>query len=111
MLEPSMVLPELDPDQRRAALLKAAEARRVRAELKDQLKLRAIGLPTVFARAEREDAVAKMRVTDVLAAMPAYGPVKARRLMEELDISTSRRVRGLGPRQRQALLATFESGS
>jgi hypothetical protein len=106
-----MALPDLDPEQRRAALVKAAEARRVRADLKDQLKLREIGLSTVFARAEREDAVAKMRVSDVLAAMPAYGPVKARRLMEELDISTSRRVRGLGSRQRQALLATFESTS
>jgi hypothetical protein len=106
-----MALPDLDPEQRRAALVKAAEARRIRADLKDQLKLRAIGLRTVFARAEREDAVAKMRVSDVLAAMPAYGPVKARRLMEELDISTSRRVRGLGSRQREALLATFESTS
>jgi hypothetical protein len=102
-----MPLPDLAPEQRRAALAKAAEARRTRADLKDQLKLRAVGLQTVFDRAATEDAVAKMRVSDVLAAMPAYGPVKARRLMEELDIAPTRRVRGLGPRQREALLSAF----
>jgi hypothetical protein len=40
--------------------------------------------------------------------MPAYGPVKARRLMGELDIAPTRRIRGLGPRQREALLSVFE---
>jgi hypothetical protein len=49
-----------------------------------------------------------MRVSEVLEAMPAYGPVKARSLMEELDIATSRRLRGLGPRQRERLLEIFE---
>lgn len=102
-----MPLPDLDPEQRRAALVKAAEARRVRADVKDQLKLRAVGLRRVFERAETEEAVAKMRVSEVIASMPAYGPVKARRLMEQLDIAPSRRIRGLGPRQREALLETF----
>jgi hypothetical protein len=106
-----MPLPDLAPEERRAALAKAAEARRIRADLKDQLKLRAFGLRRVFERAETEDAVAKMRVSEVLASMPAYGPVKARRLMEQLDIAPSRRIRGLGPRQREALLETFGDGA
>lgn len=103
-----MPLPELDPDQRRAALDKAAQARRIRAELKDRLKLRAIGLGRVFELAEQDDAVAKMKVSDVLAALPTYGPVRARKLMEQLDIAPNRRLRGLGARQRERLLAELE---
>jgi D-serine deaminase-like pyridoxal phosphate-dependent protein len=103
-----MPLPELDDEQRRAALAKAAEARRIRAELKQMLKAGEVSLGDVLARADSAEALAKMRVSDVLEAMPAYGPVKARRLMEDLDIAPTRRIRGLGPRQREALLAAFE---
>lgn len=106
-----MPLPELNPDERRAALEKAAEARRIRAELKERLKLRAIGLGRVFELADNEDAVAKMKVVDVLGAMPSYGPVKARLLMERLDIAPNRRLRGLGSRQRAALLEEFEGAA
>ena len=103
-----MALPELDPEQRRAALAKAAEARRIRAELKQMLKAGEVSIRDVIDRSSSAEALAKMKVADVLEAMPAFGPVKARRLMEELDIAPSRRLRGLGPRQREALLATFE---
>jgi hypothetical protein len=103
-----MALPDLDPEERRAALVKAAEARRIRAELKQMLKAGEVSLGDVLERADSAEALAKMRVSDVLEAMPAYGPVKARRLMEDLDIAPNRRVRGLGPRQREALIATFE---
>jgi hypothetical protein len=102
-----MPLPELDDDQRRAALAKAAEARRVRAELKQMLKAGEVSLGEVLDRADDADALAKMKVSDVLGSMPAYGPVKARRLMEDLDIAPTRRLRGLGPRQREALLEVF----
>lgn len=104
-----MPLPELDPEQRAAALAKAAEARRIRAELKQMLKAGEVSLREVLDRSSSAEPLAKMKVADVLEAMPAFGPVKARRLMEELEIAPSRRLRGLGPRQREALLATFES--
>ena len=104
-----MPLPELDPEQRAAALAKAAEARRIRAELKQMLKAGEVSLREVLDRSSSAEPLAKMKVADVLEAMPAFGPVKARRLMEELEIASSRRLRGLGPRQREALLATFES--
>jgi hypothetical protein len=106
-----MSLPELDPAQRQAALAKAAEARRVRADAKQRLKSGQLSLPQFLADAEGSPPLAKMRVSDVLEAMPAYGPVKAERLMGRLDIAHSRRVRGLGSRQREALLATFDPGS
>jgi hypothetical protein len=103
-----MPLPDLDPEQRRAALRKAAEARRIRAELKQMLKAGEVSLREVLDRSRTADALAKMKVSDVLEAMPAYGPVKARRLMEDLGIASTRRLRGLGPKQREALLGTFE---
>ena len=104
-----MPLPELDPEQRAAALAKAAEARRIRAELKQMLKAGEVSLREVLDRSSSAEPLAKMKVADVLEAMPAFGPVKARRLMEELEIAPSRRLRGRGPRQREALLAPFES--
>lgn len=103
-----MPLPELDPEQRRAALEKAAQARRIRAELKQMLKAGEVTLRQVIERAETAEPLAKMKVADVIEAMPAYGKIKARKLMEQLDIAPTRRIRGLGPRQREALLATFE---
>jgi hypothetical protein len=102
-----MPLPELDPEQRRAALEKAAEARRIRAELKQMLKSGEVSLRQVLDRAESAEPLAKMKVSEVIEAMPGYGKIRARKLMEDLDIASSRRLRGLGPRQREGLLTTF----
>lgn len=102
-----MPLPELDDDARRDALNKAAEARKLRAELKQRLKAGEVGLREVLARAEDNEVIARTRVSEVLEAMPRVGQVRARRLMERLDISSSRRLRGLGTKQRERLLAEF----
>jgi len=106
-----MPLPDLAPEDRSAALAKAADARRIRAELKQMLKSGEVGIADVLARSDSARALANMRVCEVLEAMPMYGPVKARRLMDDLHIAPSRRLRGLGPRQRRALVEAFESGS
>ncbi len=103
-----MPLPELDDASRRQALEKAAEARKVRAELKQQLKSGEIGFAEVLRRAESDEVVGKTKVSAVLEALPRVGKVRARKLMERLDISPSRRVRGLGSNQREKLLAEFE---
>ena len=103
-----MPLPELDDQARREALAKAAEARKVRAELKQQLKDGEIGLADVLVRADADEVVGKTRVSAVLEAMPKVGKVRARKLMERLDISPSRRLRGLGANQRHRLLTEFE---
>ena len=52
-----------------------------------------------------------MRVVEVLEALPNVGKVTAARLMDELKISPTRRVQGLGRRQRAALLDRFGDGS
>ena len=45
----------------------------------------------------------------MLESLPGVGKVKARRTMEEIGISETRRVRGLGDQQREALLESFPS--
>jgi hypothetical protein len=101
-----MPLPTLTEEQRKQALEKAAEARRKRAELKGQLKSGKLTLKDVLGR-EGDDTVGKMKVSTVLESLPGVGKVRARKLMEKLDISASRRVRGLGAKQRDALLDEF----
>lgn len=103
-----MALPPLTPEQRAAALEKAAAARRARAELKVRLKSSGTSLADVLDSGETDEAIGKMKVVAVLEAMPGVGKVRAGKLMETLEISPSRRVRGLGAKQREALLRAFE---
>ena len=99
--------PQLTPEQRQAALKKAAEARRARAELKERLKLGSLTRPELLAQADDDDMVGKMKVLAVLESLPGVGKVKARRTMEEIEISDTRRVRGLGDQQKRKLLEEF----
>ena len=102
-----MPLPSLSPEQRAAALEKAAEIRKARAELKDQLKSGKTTLADVLHRAERDDVVGKLKVSAVLQSMPGIGKIRAQQIMEKLKIADSRRLRGLGEQQRKALLGEF----
>jgi hypothetical protein len=101
-----MPLPTLTEEQRKEALAKAAVARRRRAELKGQLKKEEMTLRDVLTR-QSDDVVGKMKVSSVLEALPGVGKVRARKIMERLDISATRRVRGLGAKQKDALLTEF----
>lgn len=96
--------PSLTPEQRAAALKKAGEVRAARAELKEKLKMGSVTLADVLKEADHDDVIGKLKVLSLLESLPGVGKVKARRLMEEIGISESRRVKGLGPQQRQALL-------
>ncbi|MBA2773733.1 MAG: 30S ribosomal protein S13 [Nocardioidaceae bacterium] len=102
-----MPVPELTADQRRAALEKAARVRRERAEVKNRLKSSGTSLSEVLKSGQTNDVVAKMKVLDLLQAMPGLGKVRARTLMQRLNISESRRVRGLGTNQVAALEREF----
>jgi hypothetical protein len=103
-------LPKLSQEQRTAALEKAAEIRKARAELKGRLKAGKVTLAAVLDRAGDDEVVGKLRVSDVLQAMPGIGKVKAVQIMEKLKIADSRRLKGLGDQQRKALLAEFADG-
>ncbi len=95
--------PSLTADQRQAALEKAAQARKARAELKERLKMGSLTYEELFAQAEQDEVVAKMKVLAMLESLPGVGKVKARRIMEEIGISDNRTLHGLGDQQRKKL--------
>jgi hypothetical protein len=95
--------PSLSPNQRQAALDKAAAARRRRSELRERLKMGSLTLKELFDLAAEDEVVAKMKALSVLESLPGLGKVKARRLMEEIGISETRRIQGLGEQQRRKL--------
>jgi DNA uptake protein ComE-like DNA-binding protein len=104
-----VALPPLTPEQRQAALDKAAASRRERAEVKNRLKHSGATLVEVVNEAEHNEVIAKMRVSELLQSMPGIGKVRAQQVMEKLKISQTRRVRGLGAKQVAALLDEFSS--
>lgn len=104
-----MALPQLTPEQRADALAKAAAARRERAAVKNRLKNAQGSLKDVIAEGKDNDVIGKMKVSALLESLPGVGRVRARQLMEEIGISESRRVRGLGANQAQALIERFGS--
>jgi signal recognition particle GTPase len=95
--------PSLSPDERQAALEKAAAARRLRAELKEKLKMGSLTLKDLLDQSASDEVVAKMKIVSVLESLPGLGKVKARKLMEEIGISETRRIQGLGDQQRKKL--------
>ena len=102
-----MALPQLTDEQRKAALAKAAEARKARAELKENLKRGNTNLKEVLDKAESDEIIGKTKVSALLEDLPKVGKVKAKEIMDELGIAQTRRLRGLGDRQRRALLERF----
>ena len=92
-----MALPPLTPEQRAAALEKAAAARRERAAVKNRLKYSSGSLAEVLEDGKVDAVIGKMKVTELLESMPGVGRVRAKAIMEEVGIAESRRVRGLGP--------------
>ena len=97
-----MALPQLTDEQRKAALEKAAQARHERAELRDKIKKGEISLEDDL---DSEDPIAsRMKVSALIESLPGYGKAKASKIMDELGISATRRVKGLGARQREQLL-------
>lgn len=103
-----MAVPPLTAEQRADALAKAARARRERASIKARLKNSDGSIREVIDERSRSEAIAKMKVTALLESMPGVGRVKARRIMRELGIAESRRVRGLGQHQIAALVTRFD---
>jgi len=105
-----VALPPLTPEQRAAALAKAGVARRERAAAKNRLKYSQGSLADVITEGRGNDIIGKMKVSALLESLPGVGRVRARQIMDEIGISESRRVRGLGANQAAALIARFDRG-
>lgn len=98
-----MALPSLTTAERQAALKKALEVRRQRAEVRAKLKNGSMSLKSVLDKAD-DKIVGRMKVSAVLESLPGIGKVRARSILDELGISPTRRVQGLGVRQSEGLL-------
>ena len=97
-----MALPQLTDEQRKAALEKAAAARHERAELRGKLKKGEVSLQEIL---DSDDPIAsRMKVSTLIESLPGYGKAKAAKIMTDLGISSTRRVKGLGARQREQLV-------
>ena len=103
--------PILTAEQRAAALLKASQSRKRRADIKAKIKSGEFSIDTVLEIAANEDAVAKMRVRELLEALSGVGKVRASALMERLNISPTRRIAGLGRHQIKELRNEFMKSS
>jgi guanylate kinase len=99
--------PQLTAQQRQEALLKATASRKRRAEVKIKIRNGEFSIDTVLEIAKNEDAVAKMRVKELLESMSGVGKIRAQALMERLNISPTRRVQGLGRHQIKELRNEF----
>jgi hypothetical protein len=96
-----MALPNVTPEQRAKALEKAAQVRKARKELKENIK----SGKTDPASARKDDPlVSKMKVKEFLQAIPGIGGAKADKIMHDANIPGNRRLGGLGIRQVEALL-------
>jgi guanylate kinase len=99
--------PKLTAQQRAAALAKSTASRQVRAAVKARVKLGELSLSAVLDLAQNDEAIAKMRVVELLESFAGVGKIRALALLERLEISQTRRVQGLGVAQRQNLLREF----
>ena len=98
-----MAIPQLTPEERQAALEKAKIARIKRAQVREDLKSGKLTLKDVVDM-KNDEIVGRMKVSTLIETLPGYGKAKAGKVMAELKIAESRRLRGLGARQEAALL-------
>ena len=99
--------PQLTPEQRQQALLKAAASRKRRSEIKVKIKNGEFSVDAILEMAKSDEAVAKMRVKELLESLSGVGKVRAQSLMERLNISPTRRIQGLGRLQIKQLREEF----
>jgi len=91
--------PRLTDEQRLRALEKAGISRKRRAIVKAQLKSGSLSIDQILEISKTDEAVANMRVRELLESLSGVGKVRALTLMERLEISPTRRVKGLGRHQ------------
>lgn len=100
-----------DEEARARGRERALAARRERARIKREVREGSLTIEALLERRWHDPAAARMKVSDLLEALPRIGPVRAAELMERCDIAPSRRLRGLGEHQVAALLDSVGSAS
>ena len=94
--------PQLSEAERRAALQRAASARKKRSQYKAEIKSGA--RKWTDALSDSDPDIRKMRVRELIESIPGYGTTRTILIMERAGISPTRRVQGVGNNQVQNLL-------
>lgn len=102
-----MALPDMSSEERIKALENAKEARSKRAALLREVTNGERSIAEVLELADGDPCYERIKVSALLKAVPGYGDIRVERLMKRLRIAESRRLRGLGPHQRAALVDHF----
>jgi len=99
--------PVLTEAERAAALAKARSSRSHRSEIKAEVRSGNLSIEQVLTLSATDEAVAKMRVSELLESISGVGKVRAISILDRLSISRTRRIMGLGHHQRTALIKEF----
>lgn len=102
-----MAAPTMTPEQRKAALEKAREVRAKRSEITKKLSMGIMSAEDALKKVE-DPIIGRMKVKSFVNALPGFGKVKTEKLLEELGIKDSRRLKGLGSRQMENLKAALK---
>ena len=102
-----MAVPKISAEDRAKALEKAQKVRKERAGLRQDLKAGKMKIDDIIGK-KSEDVIGGMRVKYVLESLPGIGKVRAKEIMEQIGIDENRKVKGLGSRQIEALLARLK---
>lgn len=101
MAETMNPVPALTREQRMEALARAGEARTARRQALDEVRAGTLGAEESLA----DPRLQSCKVFMWLRAFPGIGTAKAEAIMVAACVAPSRRVRGLGVRQRAEVLA------
>lgn len=98
-----MTVPVLTTEQRMAALEKAKQVRKERAEFKKQLKEGNLAITDAL----EAPIMQRVKTYSLLISLPGVGKAKADEIMEKLSISSRSRIGSLGSKQKAGLIEIF----
>lgn len=102
-----MGIPQLSTEQLESARAAATEARRARAQLKEDVRSGKLTLTAALDKAISDDILSRVKVADLLRSLPRVGVTRSQEIMEALEIASNRRIRGLGRHQVDRLKEMF----
>ncbi|MBN1299303.1 MAG: hypothetical protein JW997_06435 [Actinobacteria bacterium] len=79
----------------------ARKIRKLRSDLKKDLKSGKISIKEVFSEIRYYRSVMDMKVIEVVCSLPKTGRITALNILKKLKISTCKKINGLGSRQKE----------
>jgi len=102
-----VAIPKLSEEELQSARKAATEARRIRAEFKEQVRQGSLSIGDALSHAMDDDVLAHIKVIDLLKTQRRIGQVRAEEIMTKLSIAPTRRIRGLGRHQIDGIVEEF----